>query len=340
MKKLFLIIFLLWIQYSQSQQIFTEAGTGNKYYYIESREFVPAKIKILGKNDKPAIAAKIIEILDVSGTYIQPTFVKNKGYGKDGTFSYIYINDKYFDKVQFLDETEKKLRYIINPASTVSAKDAQEACSTQLAVLRSAYNQAKKLGIYNTTKQKVYIDNSNSDINVYNPDIEGTVVPVKINSNDFQINENEFQQPQENPSGINYGRIKNVDYSLNKKVSPIVYQAQPATYQVPSTTYQTVSYVDECTVLHQKYPSLFELYQQTQSKKVFNNVNWSERLDLKRCATGKTYFGRNWGWIVPLAAGLVFTGIDAVSDDVNVIWGKTQNNNPGGIIHTEPQGGN
>jgi hypothetical protein len=334
MKKLFSIIFLLCIQYSQSQQIFTEAGTGNKYYYIESREFVPAKIKILGKNDKPAIAAKIIEILNVSGTYIRPTFVKNKGYGKGGTFSYIYINDKYFDKVQFLDETEKKLRYIINPASTVSAKDAQEACSTQLAVLRSAYNQAKKLGIYNTTKQKVYIDDSN-------PDIEETVVPVKINSNDFQINENEFQQLQENPSGINYGRIKNVDYSLNKKVSPLVYQEQATTYQVPSTTHQTVSYIDECTVLQQKYPSLFELYQKTQSKKVFNNVNWSERLDLKRCATGKTYFGRNWGWIVPLAASLVFTGIDAVSNDVNVIWGKNQpNNNPGGIIHTEPQGGN
>jgi hypothetical protein len=344
MKKLFLILFLLCVYNAQSQQVFVEPETGKKFRYVEDKEFVPATVKITGKNDKPAIAAKIIEILDIKGSYINPTVVKNSGHGKDGTYSYIYINGKYFNKVQFLDETEKRLRYIIDGSSNAKAEDALKACPSQLAALRSAYAQAKKLGTYKTTKRKVYLatpsTNASNEVIEYQ---ETETSTPNINSNDFEIIE---EPEQKSSSEINYGKIRTTDYTLNKKVQPTTYQMQPTvyqapvTYQAPPTTYQTVSYVDECTVLKQKYPSMFELYEKTRSKKVFNSVNWSERLDLKRCATGKTYFGRNWGWIVPLAAGLVFTGIDAVSNDVNVIWGKTQNNNPGGIIHTEPQGGN
>jgi len=329
MKKIITILAFLYAISNFGQDILVEPGTGKKYFYDSKEVFVPAKLELIGKNNNPAIAGRIIETLAATGTgqYVQPIITKNNGYGKNGTFTKIYIDGVYFDQVQFLDATAKSLEYIIDPSSTVSTADAHKACATQMAVLIKTYNTAIERGYYKNVDVKVYI--------------EGTEVTSKktsdqqiINPNDFEVKTNNTLELREDPVATgNYGRIKTDE---KKVVSPTTNQLPNSIYTYKTYEVEQKTVVDWCETNRTNYPDLFDLYQKTHSLKVFNKVpGWSNRMDLKNCASGKTYVGRNWGWIAPIAAGLIFTAVDYKSDKINVIF-HPKDSNGNGIPHTEP----
>lgn len=342
MKKIITILAFLYAISNFGQDILVEPGTGKKYFYKKKTVWVPASIEIRGKGDNPAIAARVIEVLGLndgeSKRFVKPVVTKNKGYGKNGTFSKIYIDGTYAGEVQFLEATAKKTRYITDGSATITTTDIQNLCPTQLATLRRMYETVVAKGYNKEIRDRVYVEETDLPIIPTIDTVKTTPVSeVKktvVNIDDFDLDVRK-QRIEAEPVVGNYGRIKTDE---KKVVTPTANQLPSSIYTYKTYEVEQKVVVDWCKTNRTNYPDLFDLYQKTHTLKVFNGVpGWSNRMDLKHCASGKTYIGRNWGWIAASAAGLIFTAVDYKSDKINVIF-HPKDPNGNGIPHTEPKG--
>ena len=273
-----------------------------------------SNVHISGKGDRPLIAKELIRLL--SDKNFDITYDQNDGYGTNGSWSRIYINNIHFKDVQFSNEMVNRLRFVLDKKSSKSAKSALEACVQQYNVLHETAIKASGKASRDETND--FSEEKESKLNFDDIDTSGDFI--------FDKKEN-----KENFGIINVPKnqrlvIKTPLTSLSK-------------FPEPSGKFEILTKAQKCALLLEENQSLIEIYQRNQKLSTFDRI--PDNMALKKCLTGKTWAGRNMWWLAPLAGALVFTGIDYFSNYINVLFGN--NSNDGGTTgepngpHTNPR---
>lgn len=92
-----------------------------------------------------------------------------------------------------------------------------------------------------------------------------------------------------------------------------------------------------CTYAKDNFPQLYNQYLQTGKLSTFNVLSGPQKRLAKKCVSGKSYFGRNWGWIAPVALSALGTGAyllsSAPTQKVRVVNPNNPTIKPDGPIH-------
>lgn len=260
------------------------------------------RVEILGRGQKPYEVARIFEVygtISHHNVYIEPDVTPNGGYGENGTFSHIYIDGEYFGRVQFLDVTEQKLLPILQQDATAGALEAiAEACPTQLVEIRRAYEEAVRRYQNNLLQnQAPYSENRNRTNNNESVDIIPRGAPAQTEERPFMY------QNYDGRGNVNANRDFGVIRTNNASSNTVI--------------------VRECNItdVQQQYPALTAQYIATGDLDAFDPIKYQvgkkEYWRVLHCATGKTWFGRNAWWVVPVGVGILTTGGLAIANNLD-----------------------
>lgn len=289
-----------------------------------------------GRGDKAQLLATVYDNVD-DGEQLYSSFYTSQGYDSHGgnsrnDYVRVTVTDangtiQYLDYIQISDQLERSgpAQEIINPMSNMSSAYAASICSQQYGAVKRARRNAKSfeikrsLPLDNTVYQAPAISNSNES-----PATNGSVIINNYPCGTCPQGTTSDPDIPPAPSNPDYGTFGNGTYGQNAGYG---FQNQP---NYPNDNF------GQCTYAKDNFPHLYQQYLSTGKKNVFNILSTQQRKAAKKCVTGKTWFGRNWPWVIPAGLALGSTTAYLLSNRGQTVRRITTDpNNPNGPDHND-----
>lgn len=269
MKKIVILLTVIVSFTSYSQPI--DYGGGTPSNVPSAPSYTPSQSNTLpsieGESDRANILARAFEIaISNYGYNVRPVVTSMGGYGQDGTYSRAFIGQDYVERIQLSDRMVGLTRPLIEDRAELTVDEAEallrKLCPSQYAAIQSwARKYVKELRRAEEAQRAL-----------------STPPPAHTTAqNNSGFTMYQHRQPTQVASSVEHKSY----------------------LDVPTITPN----IGECSLagVQEQYPELTELYLYTGDLDAFEPLKYQygkyEYRRVKDCVTGKTWFGRNWGWI-------------------------------------------